>query len=234
MVWSEERYRRTLVGDPGVGKPQAIGREPVRPQAVRPVVLSDNCAARLNVGEERRQARGEVVAHIVGADANHHRVESAELFGREVRARESNDLVAHFFEALGHPVAGARNIADLLALLGEVEDNGREPRLGLEQLHGDMLVPDDDLVRLLHVRLPTWARAVRGAAPGMEGAFTLNDNSIVVAGRGQPGRPATGGGIALVLPAHEAWSVPGFAVARGRDIHVNLALGPPREEPDVG
>ena len=77
MVGREERHRRVLVGDAGVGQPQVVGGEPVRPEPIRPVVLDDDRAAALDVGEERRQVGGEVVAHVVGADADHHGVEAA-------------------------------------------------------------------------------------------------------------------------------------------------------------
>ena len=86
VVGREKRHRRILVGDAGIGQPQVVGGEPVRLEPVRPVVLGDDRAAALDVGEERRQAGGEVVAHVVGADADHHGVEAAELLGGEVRA----------------------------------------------------------------------------------------------------------------------------------------------------
>jgi hypothetical protein len=88
--------------------------------------------------------RGEVVTHVVSTDADHHRVEAGKLLGREVRAAESSDLVAHFLEGFGNLVACAGDVADATAFDCNVEDDRFETREGLQQLLGDMGVTDDD------------------------------------------------------------------------------------------
>ena len=81
MVRGEERHRGVLVGDAGVGQPQVERGEPGRAEPVRPVVLGDDRAALLDVVEQRRQVGGKVVAHVVGANTDHHGAQAAELLG---------------------------------------------------------------------------------------------------------------------------------------------------------
>ena len=105
-------------------------REPALAQAVERVVLRDDRAARLDVGEQRGQALGEIRPHVEGADADDHRVEAAQPFRRQVGAGQRRDLVAHLLQGGGHVVAGARQVADVAAASRQLERHRLQARAG--------------------------------------------------------------------------------------------------------
>ena len=175
VVGGEERHRRVLVGDAGVGQPQVERGEPAASAA-----RSAGCTARRPCRPPRRRRTAPA-----GARRGRSRTLKArtpittasrprELLGREVRAGESRDLVAHLLEALGHAVAGAGDVADALALDRELEGDGLQPRGRLEQLHGDVLVHGSRPAGWSTSRSPTRARAVMSAVAGLDGALTVN------------------------------------------------------------
>ena len=85
-VGRQDRHRRVLVRHAVAREAQGERREPALAQAVQRVVLRDDRAARLDVGEQRGEALGEIRPHVEGADADDHRVEAAQPFRREVGA----------------------------------------------------------------------------------------------------------------------------------------------------
>src|SRR5437762_1069225 len=115
MLGRQDRHRRVLIRHAVAREAQVERREPALAQAVQGVVLRDDGAARLDVGEQRGQALGEIRPHVEGADADDHPVEAAQPFRREVGAGQRRDLVSHLLEGGGHVVAGAREVADVAA-----------------------------------------------------------------------------------------------------------------------
>ena len=163
---------------------------------------------------------GEVAAHVVGADADHHGAQAAELLGRKVVAGETGNLVAHLFQALGHAVTGAGDVADAPALDREVEGDGLQPRGRLEQLHGDVLVPDLDSLagpgRVAHVG------AGRDAGRGRFGRGPDRERQLrAVAGGREPERLRVRGD--LPSARHVEVERSRHLVTRGRDLDLDLS-----------
>ena len=88
--------------------------------------------------------RGKVCPGVERADAEHHRIESAQPLGIEVCAGERRDLIAHLLQAPGHAVARAGHVADPAAADRQLQADRLQARGRLEQNRGNVVVTDFD------------------------------------------------------------------------------------------
>ena len=147
-VGDEERdwcvFVRDAVGGQVAVEREVVGREAGIAQVVGRVVLLDDRTAIFHVGEQCVQGRpgARSVRTFERAYADDHCVEPAQAFGREVRAGERRDVVAHRGNRLCRAVARAGQVADLLAADLQIEADGLHARGRLEELRRDVVVAD--------------------------------------------------------------------------------------------
>ena len=84
----------------------------------------------------------QVRANVERANADDHGIEFLQPIRRQVIAGERGDFVTHVCETLGHVVAGAGKVTDLMAPDGEVEADGLEPGGRLQQQQRNVRIID--------------------------------------------------------------------------------------------
>src|SRR5262249_11377042 len=140
MLGGEDPHRGVLVRHAIARERQLDRGKPIIAQVVQRVVLRHHGAARLHIGEQRGQLRGQILPHVERADADDNRVEAAEPFLRQVGAGQRPHLVSHLLQRGRHVVTGARQVANLVAASRQLERYGLGAGGGLEKLEWQVLV----------------------------------------------------------------------------------------------
>ena len=102
--------------------------------------MGDDGATRLDPREQSGEIILQVGALVERPDADDDGIEPGEFFRREIGPGQAADEITHLFEALGHVVAGAGQVAHVQSTHGQLE--ARNPGAGrrLEQLDREMIV----------------------------------------------------------------------------------------------
>src|ERR1700677_3841657 len=140
MVRGEKGDRGVLVRDAISRQLQFERRQLVRFQPVRPVVLSDDCAAILDVGEKRRHLRGKIVSYVEGANADDDGIESAQLFRGQVCVVQYRNGKPHLFQVFSHAVTRARQVTNRTSAGCEFKTNIFQSGQRLQQERRNMRV----------------------------------------------------------------------------------------------
>ena len=120
MIRRENPHLGILVGDPVARNLQRERADLFRLQVGRRVVLRDDHAARLHIGEQLRLPARDSLLRVVGANAEHDGVETFEIFRGDIGGIQYLYVVTDLLKALRNLVTGAGNISDQFAFLPDV------------------------------------------------------------------------------------------------------------------
>ena len=137
MIRRENPHLGSFIGHAVARKLQREWADLLRLEIDRRVVLRDDHAACFHIGEQFRLPVRDPVVRVVGANTEHDRVETLEVFRGDFGHFQHLHVVTDLLKALRNLVAGAGNVADQFALLPNIGPDD----LRLRRRHQEVWTP---------------------------------------------------------------------------------------------